>query len=351
MRIRRCPYWLLAAIWVAMLGPGGQMLFAQDSIPQDTLQAKTELDDPAKVAIDAFLDEQVRRLQTDDPNEVAQGRARIVEYFNLSNSDFFKVYYAQALAGRVVPLIDADSPLMTRLNVAIISSKLTGKDLVTVLQAGASDPSPAVRYWIAKAVGNAAKKDAFDKQQQQDVLVVLAGRLKAEDASLVLEQIMLAIAEIDLPDAIKTVLEGLDSRVAFHKNNPDARFKPVLNGMQQLWSKLIALRSGGSNVNKDLNDLGRIAYRYYALIADQMPAFDDADDPGAVVVKKDKALMAQICARVMDYAVRDVAGLAAPQPVDTNNATELKASAARWRDILKGPPFSFTDEELTVAEE
>ena len=350
MRIRRCPYWLLTALWIAVLGPGGQMLFAQDSIPQVILQAKAELTDDEKATIDTFLDVQVGRLKSDDSAEVAEGRARIADQFNLSTSEFFLNYYSQGLADRVTPLIQPDVPLMTRLNVAIVSSKLSSQGQVDLLQDGASDPSPAVRYWIAKAVGTTAKKGTFDAQQQRDVLVVLAGRLKAEDSSLVLEQVMLAIAEIDLDDAIKTVLEGLDSRVIFHRENPDARFKPVLNGMQQLWSKLIAQSTGGANVKNDLYELARIAYRYYALIGEQMQALQDAGNGGNDDLDKDKALMAQLCARVMDYVVKAEA-LGAPQPVDTNSAAELKVSAARWKDILKAPPFDFTDEDLSVAEQ
>lgn len=324
------------------------MLIAQDTIPQTILQADAELSATEQATVDAFLDVQVGRLQSDNSAEVAQGRARIVDQPNLSNSDFFIEYYLEALTDRVTPLIQADNPLITRLNVAIVSAKLSGEGLLAVLQAGANDPSPAVRYWIAKSVGAAAKKNAFDAQQQQDVLVVLADRLKAENSSLVLEQIMLAIAEIDLPDAIKTVLEGLDSRVAFHLKNPDARYKPVLNGMQQLWSKLIALRSGGINVNKDLYELGRISFRYYALIADQMPDYEIPQNDQAEQIKNDKALMARRCVQVMEYVVRDVAGQAVPQAVDTSNATELSVSSDRWLDILKAPPFNFTDEELSV---
>lgn len=355
MRIRRCPYWLLTALWVAVLGPGGQMLFAQDSIPQDVLRAESELNASQQATVNTFLDLQVGRLQSDDPTEVARGRDLIVQQPGLSNSDFFRAYYRKALATRVVPLIQPNGPLITRLNVAIVSPKLIGKDLVAILKAGAGDPSPAVRYWIAKAVGTAAKDNVFDAQQQQELLLVLAGRLKAEDSSLVLEQVMLAIAQIDLPDAIKTVLDGLDSRVVFHQKNPDAQFKPILNGMQQLWSKLIAQSTGGQNVNKELYELARIAYRYYALIAEQMSALNEVDEEAneeqIEQIKQDKALMAQLCARVMDYVVADVAKLSAPQPVDTNNAVELTVSAARWRDILKAGPFNFSDEQLSVEQE
>ena len=302
MRNRRCPYWLLTALWVAVLGPGGQLLFAQESIPQDILQAKTELTAVQKTTVDAFVDLQVSRLGSDDPAVVAQGRIGIVDPFFLSTSDFFKDYFRQAIAQRIVPLIDADGPLITRLNVAIVSAKLTGEGLVSILENGADDPSPAVRYWIAKAVGTAAGSGAFDTDQQQKVLAVLAERLKTEDASLVLEQILIAIAAIDLPEAIETVLEGLNSRVAFHAANPTAHYKPVLNGMEQLWRKLIGLRSAGTNVNRELYELARVACRYYTLIADQMPDFELPEDAEG----EDRRLDPEACDLLGEHFRHDV---------------------------------------------
>lgn len=347
MRFRRRPFWLIAVLWVAVIGPGGQTLFAQDSIPQDILGAQAELTAQQKAAVGGFVDAQVQRLQSDDPVQVARGQHLLGEQFGLSTSQFFLAHFRPLIAQRITPLIQPDNPLMTRLNVAIVSAKLTGDSLVGVLRAGAADPSPAVRYWIAKSVGAAAKSKAFDAQQQQNVLAALAQRLKDEDSSLVLEQVMLAIAEIDLPGAIRTVREGLDSRVAFHASNPKTRFKPVHGGMQQLYRKLVEQRSGGVNVNSDLYDLARIAYRYYALIGNQLDAVDEkAED--AEAIRQDKALMAQLCGQVMNYAVRDVAGQVAPQQVAAYTAAQITASAALWRDILKGTPFNFTDEQLTV---
>jgi hypothetical protein len=351
MRFRRCPYWFLTALWVAALGMGGQALFAQNKLPPNILSPQAQLTAQEQGVVNTFLDVQVARLQSDDPAEVSKGRARIAEQFNLSTSDYFLNYYRQSLANRVTPLVQPGGPLMTRLNVAILSAKLTGDNLVAVLQACASDPSPAVRYWIAKAVGAAAKKSAFNTQQQQDVLTVLADRLKIEDSSLVLEQVMLAIAEIDLPQATITVLVGLDSRIAFHQNNPTARYKPVLGGMQQLWTKLIEQRSDGKNVNKEQIELARIAFRYYSLVADQLAAFVEGDDKEADEdLKQDKASMALNCGRVMDDIVSKVAQLTPPQPVDTKNAAELKVSTDRWRDLLKGAPFNITDEQPKAGE-
>jgi hypothetical protein len=340
MRFSRCPLWLMAALFVAMLGPGGQLLLAQNSLPPAILQAQATLTAQERATVDAFVDVQTARLQSDDPEQVAKGRSRLAEQFSLSTSKFFLDHYAQSIADRVAPLLDPKGPLMTRLNVAIVSAKLSGQSLVTVLQAGADDPSPAVRYWIAKAVGAAAKNKGLENQELKDVLAVLARRLKVEESSLVLEQVLLAMAVIDLPEAISMVLDGLDSRITFYKQKPDARFKPVYGGMQQLWRKLIALRSDSKNVDKDIFELARIALRYYSLIADQMAAGID----------EDKVLMAGICGRVMDYAARDVAGLTPPQRVDPNNAAELRVSADRWREVLKAPPFNFTDEQLAVGD-
>ena len=341
----------MAATCVLMLGLGNQSLFAQDSLPADILGAQDELTTPQKATVDTYVDAHVVRLQSSNPQEVALGRSLLAEPFGLGKSPTFISYYSDAIAQRVSPLLVPEGPLMTRLNIAIVSAKLSGQSLVMVLKAGADDPSPAVRYWIAKAVGTAAKNKRLSKQEQQDVLDVMAARLKAEDSSLVLEQVMLAISEIDLPEAIEKVLEGLDARVGFHKQNPEARYKPVHGGMQQLWSKLIALRSDGKNVDKEQKELARIAFRYYALIAEQMEAgIENPDEDEADAIKQDKASMAGICGRVMDDITRQVARITPPQMVDPNNAAELKVSVDRWRGILKAPPFNFTDEQLAIGE-
>ncbi len=350
MNFSRRLHWLLAATCVLMLGPGNQSLFAQNSLPATIIQAQ-QLSAQDKTTIDGFIDAQVTRLQSSDPEQVALGRSLLAEQFGLGSSPAFINYYSQAIAQRVAPLLVPDGPLMTRLNIAIVSAKLSDASLVTVLKAGADDPSPAVRYWIAKAVGAAAKNDRISQQQQQDVLDVMAARLKVEDSELVLGQVMLAISEIDLDEAIEKVLEGLDARVSFYKQHAQARFKPVHDGTQQLWSKLIALRSDGKNVDKEQKELARIAFKYYALIAEQMAAgIDNPDEDETAAIKQDKATMAGICGRVMDDVARQVARISPPQMVDPNNATELKASADRWRDVLKAPPFNYTDEQLAVGE-
>ena len=350
MRIRRCPFWLLTVLWVVICGISAQTLFAQESIPQDIMGAQT-LSDSNKQTINRFLDNWVMRLQSDEASEVAEARAALTAPMSFGSQAFLD-YYRPNLATRVIPLIGPDNQLMTRLNVAIISAKLTGNELVALLQASANDESPAVRYWIAKSVGEAAKAKAFDQTQQQAVLTVLADRLKAEDSSLVLEQILVALAEIQLPQAITTILDGLDARVAFHKDNPDARFKPVQNGMQQLWSKLIALRTNGQNVTKDLHELGRIAFRYYSLIADQMPDYENPleGDTAAEQIKDDKAQMARRCFQVMEYVVTDVANGVAPQLINTNVGAELTVSRDRWRDIFIASPFNFNEQQLSVGE-
>jgi hypothetical protein len=347
MKFCRSPLWLMAVLCIAMLGPGALSVFAQGSLPQAIVQAQAQLTPAECATVDAFVDAQATKLQSNDPKEVADGRSRLADKFALGSTTPFLDYYNPAVANRVTPLLTPDGPLMTRLNVAIVSAKLSGQGLVDVLQAGADDPSPAVRYWIAKAVGTAAEKKRLSTQEQKDVLVVMAKRLKTEDASLALEQVMRAISEIDLPEAIQTVLEGLDSRVSFHKKDPDARYKPVHGGMQQLWSKLVHLRSGNQNVDKDLYELARIALRYTTLIAGQLVAGDKNND---VTAKQDKVAMAGICGRVMEYAARDVANLTPPRAVDPNNAAELRVSADRWLDVLKAPPFNFTDDQLTVGE-
>ncbi len=352
MNFSRRLHWLLAATCVLVLGLGNQPLFAQDSLPAAILQEPDELSADAKATIDSFIDAQVVRLQSSDPEQVALGRSLLAEPFGLGSTPVFTLYYSQAIAQRVSPLLVPNGPLMTRLNIAIVTAKLSGRSLVTVLKAGADDPSPAVRYWIAKSVGAAAKNKRLSKPEQQEVLDVMAARLKAEDSSLVLEQVMLALSEIELPEAIQKVLDGLDARVIFHKQNPGVRFKPVHGGMQQLWSKLIAQRAGNQNVDREQKELARIAFRYYALIAEQMSAGNDnPDDDEAEAIKQDKASMAGICGRVMDDIARQVARINPPQLVDPNNAAELKVSVDRWREVLKAPPFNFTDEQLAVGEQ
>ncbi len=354
MKFSRCPLWLLATLCVAILGPGAQSLSAQNSLPAAILQAQAELTPQERATVDSFVDAQTARLQSDDPEQIAKGRSLLAEQFSLGRSAFFLDYYRPTIANKIAPLLTPDGDLMTRLNVAIVSSKLSGQSLTTVLQAGADDPSPAVRYWIAKAVGAAAKNKRLKTQGQKDALAVMAKRLKAEDNSLVLEQVMVAIAEIDLPDAIQKVLEGLDSRVTFHKQNTKARFKPVHGGMKQLWSKLVHLRAGGNNVDKEQFELARIAFRYYALIADQLTEAnknnDNGDDEEAQQAKQDKVAMAVICGQVMADVAKEVAGVTPPQPVNPNNAAELRVSVDRLREMLKASPFSFTDEQLAVGE-
>ena len=344
MRFSGCPFWLVAVFVGAVCGQTIEHANAQASLPQDVLQASADLTPDQQKAIDAFVEAQVKNLSDSDPEQVALGRSVLVEPFSLSNSPQFLSYYQQTIATRTAPLLDSSGPLITRLNVAIISAKLSGESLVQILEAGADDPSPAVRYWIAKAVGQAAKSDQLTTAQQRSVLTVLTRRLKEEDASLVLGQVMLAMSEIQLPEAIKSVLEGLTSRVSFHENNPKAEYQPVYRGLQQLWRKLIALEASGQNVDQDMRELARIAYRYYALAANQL-----GEGAGGEEVEEDKINMVTLSRQVLDYVINKN-GLAQPPAIDTivvaKNWDELILTADRWRELLKSPPISFTDQQL-----
>lgn len=356
MRFSRCPLWLLTVICVAGFGLGGQPLFAQNSLPQDVLGATNIPTSEQQATVDAFIDTQVGRLKNTDPQQVAQGRSLLIEQFGLSTSPYFLKYYAQAVAQRVVPLLVPNTPLMTRLNVAIISAKLSNENLIKILQAGADDPSPAVRYWIAKSVGAAVKAGNLTLNEQRDALDILSDRLQLEDAALVLEQVMLAMAEIQLPEAIRKILDGLDTRVAFHTKNPAARYKAVHGGMQQLWRKLIELRSRNENVDREFYDLARIAVRYYALAARQLnqdaKEQEDDKDEDAEEAESDKLQMVFLCRRVMDYAVKTVAELnvitPSSSPITTKDWKALRVSVDAWREILKDSPFNFTDDQLAI---
>jgi len=346
MRFSRCPLWLLAVLLGTSFGlTDQQSVQAQASLPKEVLQPSAALAPAQKATIDQFVDTQVERLKkSEDPEEVALGRSLLVEQFNLSNSSYFLDSYRESIANRVAPLLDPNGPLMTRLNVAIISAKLSGANLVKILQAGADDPSPAVRYWIAKAVGSAAKAKQLNTAEQRDALDVLARRLKLEESSLVLEQVMLAMSEIQLPEAIQKVLEGLESRIAFHRDNPNAQYRPVNGGMRQLFSKLIGLRAADQNVDKQIRQLARIALLYYSLASEQL-----AEGAGNEEAENDKANIVVLCRQILEYSIQGSILTAPPSIsilIETKNWKELHLTADRWRDILKGPPFNFTDEQL-----
>jgi len=351
MRFSHCPLWLLAVLVGTGFGLTYQTAQSQvsppQSIPQSILQAGVALTPAEEATVDQFVDAQANRLKDPDPEQVAFGRSLLVEQFSLSNSDFFKDYYRQSIANRVATLLDPKGPLMTRLNVAIISAKLSGASLIKILQAGADDPSPAVRYWIAKAVGAAAKAKPtqLNANEQRDALTVLAKRLKLEESSLVLGQVMLAMSEIQLPDAIQKVLEGLDARVSFHRDNPKTQYRPVIDGMRQLFSKLIGLSASGQNVDKEMRELARIALRYYALAADQL-----AQGAGGTDAQNDKANIVVLCRQILGFAIQQDKNITAPPAIDvvikTKNWDELRLTTDRWREILKAPPFSFTDKQL-----
>jgi len=348
MRFSRCPLWLLAVFIGAGLGLGCQSVSAQASLPKDILQAGAVLTPAEKATVDGFVDAQANRLKDEDPEQVALGRSFLVEQFSLSNSSQFLDYYRESIADRVAPLLDPKGRLMTRLNVAIISAKLSGKSLVKILQAGADDPSPAVRYWIAKAVGAAAKTKELGDNEQRDALTVLSRRLKLEESSLVLEQVMLAMSEIQLPEAIQKVLEGLDSRVAFHRDHSKAQYRPVFGGMQQLWRKLIGLAAAGQNVDKEMRELARIALRYYTLSANQLNAGVNGEG-----TEGDKTNMIRLSRQVLDY-VASLDQIPTPPAITAviaaKNWKELRLTADRWRGILQAPPFNFTDEQLDSGE-
>ena len=345
--------WILCAAMVAALlvvRPAGAQ---PQTIPSEIVQSQQTLTAAQRNVVRAKVDADLHRLQTGDPTDIAEARKSLIEGFRQPGaSRIFLLDYSARISGNLGPVLAADRPLPVRLNAMIVASHLVDAGVIEHIRTGLTDPSPAVRYWAAKAATKAAGQ--LGDGLHARLLEILRPAVNKAQGDHVAGQLLLAVIALSPPEAIDLAINALNERITARA--ADIRLSPAPDraAMRALFPRIIFQLDSLPDATP--RGFIRITYRHLVLSARLADPGATRDEQITGVLRQDNIEMVRYADRALREMLKAVEAdmQAVPGPID-----EL-ATAGKWADIralrlpawkqyLSKPPFNFTDAELAVA--
>jgi hypothetical protein len=257
MRVRRC-LWGVAplALWLVSSVAAQP---APPAIPDDVFRVSGAATSTQQQSIDRYVDYWVAQLFSEDDPQVAEARQNLLDSFQRSGSPSFELAYSSSVSARLLPRLQAKEPSRTlsRVNAMIVASRLLDAKAADVVKAGLGDPSPAVRYWGAKAAAEVSRASAersspLPPQVVGDIVRILTEKAASETSTPVLEQELVAMVQVGSTAAIDALLRTLNSRVRLHADNPDrTTLSPEYKSFQALYKQLVANKARGDAPSRE----------------------------------------------------------------------------------------------------
>ena len=317
---------------------------AENQLPDEIITAGS-LTGGQQETIDDYVTDRTTRLAEGEAPEVSRARRELFEPFQVPDaSDAFIDYYSEAIASRLDDAFASDRALV-RLNAMILVTRMPGDVADELIDAGLDDESSAVRYWAARAVREIADAGAFGGGQQEAMLDRLRGRLADEDATPVVEQLMMALIALPLDSASEPLVEALNGRVSRHGERPGRSVQPERSAMQELFRRLLAVDNPPSAT---MQELSRAAVRYMDVLAAALQAED---------VEEHRQQQYVDTIELADHIVRTLheeVGGAGGAPGDVSGAIRngewdnVRNAADRWREVLQQSPYNFDADDLAI---
>lgn len=345
---RRVPVMLamMVAVVLGSAGGLGSPLYAQSAEPRmrsETISAEN-LDNEQRQQIDLYVQYWGERLQATDDERVTIARRRLLEPLRATQvSQTFLRHYSER-AGEALGHALASDRRIVRLNTMIVVARLTGPAALPLIEQGMADESDAVRYRAIKAVQTVD----FNQQQKQALVARLVQHLDREPTVPVAEQTMVALMELDLPDARQQGLELLNQRVAHHLAEPGQSMQPELSGLARAYQQLA--RAGNPRDSQEaLRQLSRAALRYQDLANRQLQL------EGVPTEHRNSYIdTIKVCNAALQFVANNLNASGLPgsinMEVDRGNWAAVERNTGQWRTILQRAPFNFTEQDLAVGE-
>lgn len=263
MRTPRC---LLATIvWVACAGHS--IVLAQDRLPTSKQGALTPTE---QEAVRDYVALWAGNLQSDRDVVVAGAKKKLTAPLRRNAMPPFLAAYRVALIPHLGEAIKSPRDIV-RLNVMIIAESVKDANNPDLLVKGLADHSPAVRYWAATAMtsviaalppAETPKQKQEQKTLQTQLLAQLVKAVQVEPYEQVVQQCMVALNQLNIPEAAIEVLEALDGRVAIHLEEPSL---PLTAALATLRSQMIQVIRQPSPPRDHMRLLMRVSFRYFGL--------------------------------------------------------------------------------------
>lgn len=289
------------------------------------------------------------RIVDADERQITRARMQLREPLGQQGSSTaFNNLYDQVVAEELAPAMQ-DEREIVRLNTMIVVTRLSRESALPLVADGLADDNPAVRYWAAKAVRNLAGQTQIRSPQRLELLSHLTDLLQQEDAEAIVEQVMLAIVELEIPQAQREMLNAMDGRIRFHMQNPGQPLRAERSAMNRLFQQLISQAANDPSVEPIIRQLAQVALRYHDFAALQLESREAElnqrleDDYRQAIGLTDQILRFIHEGRGQQSAPPSIANA-----VRVGDWSYVRAQAEQWRTILSRPPFNFQREQLEL---
>ncbi|MEM9881680.1 MAG: hypothetical protein AAF800_02035 [Planctomycetota bacterium] len=297
-----------------------------------------------RAAATGFVEEQIAALGSDDEARISTGRENLIAQLGGGATERFVNQYAELVATQTAPLVGAEK-LKTRVNAMLVLANMPHLDALPPALRGLDDPSAGVRYPAVLAVGEHLRSGRLVGLQRDEALTELARRVVDEDEVYIVKPMFDAMLGVE--GAIPAVLDALNARLAWHVDRPTAPYFPERDTIQDVTSRLLV---SSQRRNDDVRQLARVGYRYLRLAAAQLAEGRVPEGRAKEHVDLVRVAASSLAFTHGDLDANRVAPGAPIEALERGNWDAVIGVADDWLDILKQPPFDFTDADLQVGE-
>ncbi len=343
-------FWRLGSIAGAMVLATVPYAVAQTEISYDVVTATSVLTPAQKLAIEEYLKSKITGLEQGSADEVVQARHKLVEPLTWAGgTEIFHLAYSSAASHHLANAVQSDR-VEVRLNTMIVVSAMNDPGVVSLIQKGLADESPAVRYWAGKAVGHIGAKGRLSDDEQRLLLKTLADALLVETSERVLQRLLVGLVGLSIPEAATQLLNGLNKRVALHAANPNMPLGAALDGLRTLFVKSVQSKVNGEDIPIETTRLmALVSYRYLALSA----ALLDLNRPSQEAIPHYHEMI-KLSDAILGWTARQMPPQGAPVPssvkpdVASENWALIRLRAEEWKRVIETAPFNFGPIDLMV---
>ena len=260
-------------------------------IPGDILSSTQPLTEEQAQAVQEYVTGWSQVLiQAPTPDRISEARAELLNPLRSQvSTPTFLQQYVPLVIGAIEPAVGSEN-MLVKLNALIVASQLPADQTVDLAIGALRDPTPAVRYWAAKLVADAAgggseNAAALSPQQQQQVLAILRQAIPAEQEDNVLGQMFRGLSNLTINEATAAMLDLLRQRVAYQVTRIRPGLRADRAAMANLQSRIANLIAQGQDADAQLRGLTAVAAQYARVVAEALQSQQVPDDLVPVAVR------------------------------------------------------------------
>lgn len=335
------------AFLFAVIALFGETTLGQEKLSSDIIHLETPPNADQQNQISIYTSLWTERLKEGPDEQVSRARRKLLDPLTVGGTEHFRTAYCR-IAGKGLREAGDCDRLLVRLNALIVAREFTKNEpIVTLIQVGLEDDSPAIRYWAAQAVSESTDDlTRFKQADARQLIEKLSNILKRERSMEVAEQVLLAIVSIRVEESVEAATAAFNDRVRFHKGNPELPFKTELGPLTEFFQKLIRLRAENQLVDEAFRQTARAAGRYYFLLSRQATEAElDAD------LQQDYLAMATMCDKILGYVHNTVLKVESGGPVPLTRFDKwprIHEKARQWWRVLTQAPYAFESADLEI---